>query len=806
MRWQTGYWPASAAAILLAMMLRQVSSSGVFELRLSSLSNEEGRDAKGECCSGTSNPGSPICSGMCKTYFRVCLKHYQASIDFNSPCTFGNFVTPVLGNNTLKITDTDTDTADFSNPIRFPFDFSWPGTFSLIVEAWHESDSAAPVGGSNVLITRLANQSYLSVGDEWVSYEHRSSSQVRLHFEYRVRCNEHYYGEGCTKLCRPRNDAFGHYTCSDQGIKECLDGWKGDYCTDAVCAPGCHEQHGFCETPNQCLCRTGWQGHLCDQCIRYPGCLHGTCNAPWQCNCDEGWGGLFCNQDLNYCTNHKPCKNGGTCTNTGQGSYTCTCPDGFTGNDCEKERNDCTHMPCENGGTCTKLREGNATCVCAPGFFGRRCESSAITCQEKPCKNGGSCIKTSTGFKCSCRPGYDGPNCGHQRDECGSDPCQNGGQCVDKLDSYVCVCPSGFKGHNCEDNINDCGVNPCLNGATCLDLVNDFRCSCVPGFVGPMCEKNVDDCLTKPCANGGTCRDLVNDFQCTCRPGFTGKDCSINVNECAPYLCKNGGTCEDLVNDFRCVCPTGYSGLLCEHFGANVPVRSESVPSPASPPDRSGDVANVSRRVSSDPLQEDNSEDDGLGAGSVAVIVTLSVLVPLLCCVFVGVLYVRRHRRKQQERHDEEARKQNEQNAVNSMNNKCLEKQIVNTLDNRGAQKHLKLTNEDLDFSREQNLSLQRTKSSKQLNIDTASSHVGKHKQDADEDHYESVVDYESVNQKMTLDKRNSLSIEATSSSRSDSTLKRNSEIDPPSPPASVYVIPDPYQQRVSQHMLATEV
>lgn len=100
-------------------------------------------------------------------------------------------------------------------------------------------------------------------------------------------------------------------------------------------------------------CKLGWQGKLCDQCIRYPGCLHGSCQQPWQCYCNEGWGGLFCNQDLNYCTNHKPCKNGGTCFNTGQGSYTCTCSAEYTGTDCELVKDDCTVIPCLNGGTCS---------------------------------------------------------------------------------------------------------------------------------------------------------------------------------------------------------------------------------------------------------------------------------------------------------------------------------------------------------------------------------------------------------------------------------------------------------------------
>lgn len=56
--------------------------------------------------------------------------------------------------------------------------------------------------------------------------------------------------------------------------------------------------------------------------------------------------------DLNYCTNKRPCKNGGTCTNTGEGSYTCTCPIGYMGTNCEVEVDNCRVQPCQNGGSC----------------------------------------------------------------------------------------------------------------------------------------------------------------------------------------------------------------------------------------------------------------------------------------------------------------------------------------------------------------------------------------------------------------------------------------------------------------------
>lgn len=56
--------------------------------------------------------------------------------------------------------------------------------------------------------------------------------------------------------------------------------------------------------------------------------------------------------DLNYCTHHSPCKNGATCSNSGQRSYTCTCRPGYTGVDCELKLSECDSNPCRNGGSC----------------------------------------------------------------------------------------------------------------------------------------------------------------------------------------------------------------------------------------------------------------------------------------------------------------------------------------------------------------------------------------------------------------------------------------------------------------------
>lgn len=69
------------------------------------------------------------------------------------------------------------------------------------------------------------------MGEEW-SQDLHSSGRTDLKYSYRFVCDEHYYGEGCSVFCRPRDDAFGHFTCGERGEKVCNPGWKGQYCTE----------------------------------------------------------------------------------------------------------------------------------------------------------------------------------------------------------------------------------------------------------------------------------------------------------------------------------------------------------------------------------------------------------------------------------------------------------------------------------------------------------------------------------------------------------------------------------------------
>lgn len=510
--------------LLVALWQQPAAGSGVFQLQLQEFANERGVLASGRPC----EPG-------CRTFFRVCLKHFQAVLS-PGPCTFGSVSTPVLGTNSFAVGDDSSGGG--RNPLQLPFNFTWPGTFSLIIEAWHApGDDLRPEAlPPDALISKISIQGSLPVGENWLP-EEQTSTLTKLRYSYRVICSDNYYGESCSRLCKKRNDHFGHYVCQSDGSLSCLPGWTGEYCEQPICLSGCHEQNGYCSKPAECLCRPGWQGRLCNECIPHNGCRHGTCSTPWQCTCNEGWGGLFCDQDLNYCTHHSPCKNGATCSNSGQRSYTCTCRPGYTGIDCELELSKCDSNPCRNGGSC-KDQEDGYHCLCPPGYYGLHCEHSTLTCADSPCFNGGSCRERIQGasYACECPPNFTGSNCEKKVDRCTSNPCANGGQCLNRGTSRTCRCRPGFTGILCELHISDCTRNPCAHGGTCHDLENGIVCTCPAGFSGMRCEVRMpvrpsDACVSGPCFNGATCYTGLSpdSFVCNCPYGFVGSRCEFPV-------------------------------------------------------------------------------------------------------------------------------------------------------------------------------------------------------------------------------------------------------------------------------------
>ncbi|XP_078145607.1 protein jagged-2-like [Centroberyx gerrardi] len=528
----------SIVCLLLAVWAEVSRSTGYFELQLTSVENPKGELLSGECCDGERSDADGRCGvDECDTYFRVCLKEYQTEVTTNGPCTYGSGTTNVIGGNTFQFKSgqkTGQNRNNDAGKIVIPFQFAWPRSYTLIVEAWDWDNGTHSTNDEELLIERNIRKGMINPGEEKQSGLHKGSA-ASLEYSIRVRCDEHYYGSKCNRVCRPRDDYFGHYLCDQLGNRACMEGWTftvpgvPDFpdCKIAICKQGCSLAHGTCSVPGECKCNYGWQGPFCDECLPYPGCVHGTCNEPWQCTCEKNWGGLLCDKDLNYCGTNRPCKNGGTCMNTEPDEYNCACPDGYSGKNCEIAEHACVSNPCASGGTC----------------------------HEVP-----------SGFECHCPAGWSGPTCAKDTDECASSPCAQGGTCIDGENSFECLCPPQWTGKTCQIEVNSCHGAKCQNGGTCKEATRGYQCTCLPGFVGRHCEVQRNRCASSPCRNGGRCHALLDRFMCECPQGFSGTTCEVQNNPCSPNPCQNKAQCHSLTGDFYCTCPDDYEGKTCSEL------------------------------------------------------------------------------------------------------------------------------------------------------------------------------------------------------------------------------------------------
>ena len=84
-----------------------------------------------------------------------------------------------------------------------------------------------------------------------------------------------------------------------------------------------------------------------------------------------------------------PCQNGGSCAATSTG-YTCACPAGYTGTNCQINIDECENAPCLHG-SCTD-GVNSYTCACDPGWTGTDCETP--TCVPTTCAAEGATCGT----------------------------------------------------------------------------------------------------------------------------------------------------------------------------------------------------------------------------------------------------------------------------------------------------------------------------------------------------------------------------------------------------------------------------
>lgn len=209
-------------------------------------------------------------------------------------------------------------------------------------------------------------------------------------------------------------------------------------------------------------------------------------------------------------------------------SFSCSCGDGFTGDDCTG---------------------------CDPGFFGPTC-SYPCPIGDPPCSGHGSCAASSESTSgCAC----DAPWAGDRCDECvagsfGADCSSTCGYCGDA--------DTGF----CDDGVNGTGACQCRVGwakAAGEAAAPSALCTvCADGWYGAECDQSCGACGVH-----GTCDDgLSGTGACECDAGWSGEAC----HECAAgyfgFDCS--GFCDLGIDGApgcgpHSVCDDGLSGRGC---------------------------------------------------------------------------------------------------------------------------------------------------------------------------------------------------------------------------------------------------
>ncbi|XP_078577686.1 uncharacterized protein LOC144862773 [Branchiostoma floridae x Branchiostoma japonicum] len=77
--------------------------------------------------------------------------------------------------------------------------------------------------------------------------------------------------------------------------------------------------------------------------------------------------------NINECASN-PCQNGGFC-NDETNRYSCSCPSGYGGTNCQININECLSNPCRNGGNCVDRVDGY-TCTCVGHYMGTHCDKA----------------------------------------------------------------------------------------------------------------------------------------------------------------------------------------------------------------------------------------------------------------------------------------------------------------------------------------------------------------------------------------------------------------------------------------------
>lgn len=292
--------------------------------------------------------------------------------------------------------------------------------------------------------------------------------------------------------CKANSDCTTPFACDKGRCKIPGGGKMGDAC-DVVTHP-CSKEYG---------CFRSSEGNVClKTCYvskEYPRGAPGsycrnasTCDNNSSCVLVQNQARLC----MDMCTKASDCRNGGNCTNVGNGGV-CLCS---SDKNC-KNGTKCNMSVLGNVGVCTKpvalnntrKCEANEYCqtfapelsVCVPRGY----REPGLSCSEvKPCLSGTRCTQVKSG-EAFCFA------------QCTTGQCEGGGKCVNSTNGRLCVCDEKAR---------------CFAGYHCR-LTDDTGGACAKG-PAPSCEKDWVCGKGEICQNKACVKDpnyCANDEDCT---------------------------------------------------------------------------------------------------------------------------------------------------------------------------------------------------------------------------------------------------------------------------------------------------